>query len=105
MENWCLVIVASKKGSYEYFFNTTWPSVKERMIFLSPDDQARMNSKFIAKLPWNEMGRKNVGYLFAMFYGAEFIFDFDDESRLKFWMTGAAEKLHLDYFTNKAIST
>eukprot|EP00953_Heterococcus_sp_UTEX-ZZ885_P037467 19250-Heterococcus_DN1.PRE.2 len=35
-------------------------------------------STFIAKLPWNHISRKNVGYLIAVLHGAEAVWDFDD---------------------------
>ena len=41
----------------------------ERAIFLSEDDQKRMNLTFVDRLPWNSFGRKNVGYLYAISQG------------------------------------
>lgn len=34
-------------------------------------------------LPWNHFGRKNVGYLYAIQHGAQFIWDTDDDNVLR----------------------
>jgi hypothetical protein len=38
---------------------------------------------FVKSTPWNHFCRKNLGYLFAILHGAEFIFDFDDDNYIK----------------------
>ena len=66
------------------------------MVFLSHEDQLRMNSSFVNRLPWNSFARKNVGYLYAIAQGAKVIFDFDDDNILKFWIEGASPDPVLD---------
>lgn len=38
---------------------------------------------FVSHIPWMHISRKNLGYLFAILHGANFIFDFDDETYIK----------------------
>lgn len=53
-------------------------------------------------MPWHSFGRKNIGYLFAISYGANVIWDFDDDNIIKFWMKGASPDnlLEIDHFIN-----
>ena len=39
-----------------------------------------MFGAFTKSIPWKHFSRKNLGYLFAIQHGAEFIFDFDDDN-------------------------
>ena len=36
----------------------------------------------IGTIPWNHFGRKNIGYLYAILYGAIVVWDFDDDNIL-----------------------
>ena len=63
----------------------------DAVIYLSPEDQEALNLKFVDALPWNNFGRKNVGYLYAIMHGASVIWDFDD-NMLKYWIPGAPPK-------------
>lgn len=38
---------------------------------------------FVRATPWGHFARKNIGYLFAILHGAEFVFDFDDDNFVK----------------------
>ena len=60
------------------------------MVLLTVNHQIEMRNSFVDSLPWNSFGRKNIGYLYAVMHGAKFIWDFDDDNALKFWLTGAA---------------
>ena len=42
------------------------------------------------------LGRKNVGYLYAIANGAKLIFDFDDDNLIKFWIEGSSPDPVLD---------
>lgn len=64
--------------------------METRIVFLSHEDQIKMSSSFVKRLPWHSFARKNVGYLYAIAQGAKVIFDFDDDNILKFWMRGAS---------------
>ena len=58
-----------------------------------------MHNDFVNLLPWQNFGRKNVGYLFAIAKGARVIWDFDDDNFLKFWIDGAAVDASTDLNT------
>ena len=90
LRNWCLVVVADKRSPKTY--NTGWMPGEgnEAVVYLTPDDQMAMKSEFADALPWNNFGRKNVGFLYAIMHGAKVIYDFDDDNLLKFWIPGAA---------------
>ena len=79
LPDWCLVIVADKKGPPRY--RVDGPCAP---IYLSVDDQEALaaTSDFVAGLPWNHFGRKNVGYLYAILHGATAVWDFDDDNEL-----------------------
>jgi hypothetical protein len=38
--------------------------------------------RIIQNIPYKHFGRKNIGYLFAIQRGAQFLFDFDDDDIL-----------------------
>ena len=58
-----------------------------------------MHNDFVNLLPWQNFGRKNVGYLFAIAKGARVIWDFDDDNFLKFWIDGSAVDASTDLNT------
>ena len=90
LRNWCLVVVADKRSPKTY--ETGWMPGEgnEAVVYLTPDDQMAMKNEFADTLPWNNFGRKNVGFLYAIMHGAKVIYDFDDDNLLKFWIPGAA---------------
>ena len=92
VEGWCLVIVGDRKTSQKYKTGWTHGEGNDAVIYLSPEDQEALNLKFVDALPWNNFGRKNVGYLYAIMHGASVIWDFDDDNMLKYWIPGAAPK-------------
>ena len=57
-------------------------TLSKTVVFLSPDEQVQLAEKlpFIDFLPWNSFARKNVGYIYAILHGAEYIWDFDDDN-------------------------
>ncbi|KAH3821861.1 hypothetical protein DPMN_123629 [Dreissena polymorpha] len=88
MKNWCVVIIGDKNKHAMYSLKS---SLKNRhIVFLSDSDQENIKLKFVDNLPWRNFGRKNVGYLYAIAHGAEYIWDFDDDNMLKFWIDGAS---------------
>ncbi len=78
MDGWCLVVVADRGGSYHL------PNAKGSVVFLSEERQEKLARymAFVKTLPWNYAARKNIGYLFAIANGAEFIWDFDEHNTL-----------------------
>ena len=45
------------------------------------DDMGKL-FPLIDSIPWNHFGRKNIGYLYALLYGANVVWDFDDDNIL-----------------------
>ena len=90
IEGWCLVIVGDKKSPKVYDTRWTPGEGNDAVVYLSPEDQEALNSEFVNALPWNNFGRKNVGFLYAIIHGAAVIWDFDDDNMLKFWIPSAA---------------
>ena len=79
LPGWCLVVVADQKTPSSY--DVDGPC---HVIFLSTEKQLELSSvyPFIAAMPWNHFGRKNVGYLYAIASGADRLWDFDDDNGL-----------------------
>ncbi len=91
LSGWCLVIVADLKTPLQY--NTGWFEGQGNIhvIQLSVKEQKEdLNDNFISGIPWNNFGRKNIGFLYAIQHGAEVVWDFDDDNMLKFWIEDAA---------------
>ena len=59
------------------------------IVYLSVDKQKEFErvegavGDFVKATQWNHFSRKNIGYLFAIFNGAQFIFDFTDDVFIK----------------------
>jgi hypothetical protein len=76
---WCLVVVGDLKGPMTYDV----PGGKsDSLVFLDAPSQKQLaaDSSFIADIPWNHFGRKNIAYLIAIARGAQVIWDFDDDN-------------------------
>ena len=78
---WCLVIVGDKNSpsKFEYMADIG-PVGGKTVLYLSPDDQERIFPLLSRVIPWNNMSRKNIGYMYAIKHGAEMIWDFDDDN-------------------------
>ena len=85
MRNWCLVVIGDTitpdntysdlaKKSHVFYL-----SISYQKEFLT-DIESR--SLFIDMMSFKIFARKNIGYLFAINYGAQVIFDFDDDNVL-----------------------
>ena len=90
MYGWCLVVIFEKEPSKTY--DPRWlPGQGNDIVYLTPANQKRLrNSELVNALPWNSIGRKIIGYIYAITHGATIIWDFDDDNMLKFWIQGAA---------------
>ena len=86
MPKWCLVIVGDNITPDNAYDDL---AKKDNVFFLSASDQkkfllgtatAATNSRFVQLMPFNSFARKNLGYLFAVNYGARVVFDFDDDN-------------------------
>jgi len=104
---WCMVIVAdaqtpkwymryagwkSKNKANQQQNNNTTISTKpilstrgDNVVFLSVKDQLELAKMvpFVDQLPFESFARKNVGYLYAIWRGAQIIFDLDDDNLLR----------------------
>ena len=88
LENWCLCIVADKKGPTSYPIAATLTSHNtnhtNNVVYLTTEMQESLGHHIplVSHLPWNHFGRKNVGYLYAILHGATEVWDFDDDNGL-----------------------
>eukprot|EP00979_Chaetoceros_neogracilis_P003461 scaffold597_cov173-Chaetoceros_neogracile.AAC.1 len=61
----------------------------DNVYFFSVDKQKEWENvdgpigAFARQMPWNHFCRKNLGYLFAILHGADYVFDFDDDNYIK----------------------
>jgi len=80
MPKWCLVIVGDNKtpnNSYEAL------AARDNVVYLSYSYQKdHLDNAFVKKMPFDSFARKNIGFLFAIQFGAKVIFDFDDDNLL-----------------------
>jgi hypothetical protein len=81
MPKWCFVIIGDNKtpnSSYEAL------AKKDNVFYLSSSYQKDhlLDNAFVKKMPFNSFARKNIGFLFAIQFGAKVIFDFDDDNLL-----------------------
>ncbi len=74
---WCMVIVGGKNEVPPYNITRTHPNV----VYLDDSAQNIMSERYrlITYLPWDHIGRKNVGYLYAIEHGARAVWDFNDD--------------------------
>ena len=81
LKGWCSVIVGNTitpDNAYEEL------SKSENVVYLSASKQQEMLQEFtfMEMLPWKSFARKNIGFLFAISFGAKVIYDFDDDNIL-----------------------
>lgn len=67
-----IIIVGDKKGPEDYDIEST--------IFLSYVMQIGLDINLAKNLPSNHYARKNIGYLYAIGQGADFIYETDDDN-------------------------
>ena len=92
LQDWCTVIVGDKKSPKDYRIYANEEGASElaeraeedgRLVYLTAEKQSSLPYKIIPLLKWNHFGRKNIGFLYAMHHGAEFIYDTDDDNILQ----------------------
>ncbi len=107
MPSWCLVIVPDLKTPHDYMDKLVALQADlqaerkgpvelreasvllENVFYFSIDKQREWEEiigpfgEFVKSTPWKHFCRKNLGYLFAIIHGAEYIFDFDDDNFVK----------------------
>ncbi|CAL2037312.1 unnamed protein product [Caenorhabditis brenneri] len=72
-DDWNLVVVADTKTPLDWNLDT--------VHFLSVDYQEQLPFTLVSSLPYKSYTRKNIGYLYAISYGAEWIYDTDDDNK------------------------
>lgn len=103
MPSWCMVIVADTKTPSDYAESAGLGDI-DAVHFLSLEDQERWAvetgsrdiADFVAATPKAHFARKNIGYLYAIHHGAQFIYDFDDDNTLDRGVTPLANETHLE---------
>ncbi|VDO75975.1 unnamed protein product [Heligmosomoides polygyrus] len=71
--SWTVVVVGDKKTPK----NWSVPGVH----FLSVDTQLSLGYGIVESMPYKSYTRKNIGYLYAIEHGAEWIYDTDDDNK------------------------
>lgn len=95
-----LLVVSDVKTNQEWFLEST--------IFLSVKKQKSLFFKSIKSTPFNSYTRKNIGYLYAIKYGAQFIYDTDDDNQpimpLNDYFDFGKTKTELEYDLNSPLA-
>ena len=77
----CLVVIGDKNSPEKAEYRTdVGPTAGKHCLFLWPDDQERIFPLLSRVVPWNDFSRKNIGYLYAIKHGAQWILDFDNDN-------------------------
>ena len=76
----CLAVVGDRKTELSLWTSQELPA---NIIFLTTEVQEGLGYALVKMLPWNHFGRKNIGFLYAIQQGAKWIYDFDDDNKLK----------------------
>ena len=92
LQDWCLVVVFDSKPLPSY--DPLWYEGRGNkvIVYLTRDEARNLNElAALRNIPWNTVvGRKVVGYLYAIAHGARVVWDFNDYNMLKFWIPDAA---------------
>lgn len=73
MENWTLVVVGDKKTPHDSY-------KKINCIYLSPEEQEKIDKNLSDSIGWNKITRRNLGFVYAYKQGAEIIATVDDDN-------------------------
>ena len=79
VQNSCLVVVGDLKTPHTAWTNAALP---DNIVYLDPYNQKVLGFAIFKHLHWNHFGRKNIGFMYAISQGAEWIYDFDDDNTL-----------------------
>jgi hypothetical protein len=72
MSNWTLIVVGDKKTPTNYKLNNG--------IYLSPEDQVKIDLELSELIGWNCIQRRNFGFLFALNSNAKVLCSVDDDN-------------------------
>jgi len=84
IKSWCLLIIADTASPLDYDVNAGLDDEDERIanvVYLSLKRQHELSRviPLFKLLPFNHLGRKNLGYVYAIWHGARYIWDFEDD--------------------------
>jgi hypothetical protein len=86
LKGWCMVIVADNKTPLDYLEQGKGLVGNDSIFFFSVREQKQWLNlpgemgAFYRGVPYDHFARKNLGFLYAILQGAEFIYDFDDDN-------------------------
>ena len=72
MKNWKLIVVGDLKTPKNYKLKNG--------IYLSPNDQIKIDKKLSKLIPWNCIQRRNFGFILAKKLGAKIVASIDDDN-------------------------
>jgi len=75
-----LVVIGDKKTNHTEWLQ--FQDERDNVMYLTPEQQIALGFESLQHIPWDHFGRKSVGFLVAMKFGAEVIYDFDDDNHL-----------------------
>jgi len=80
--HWCTVVVADRKTPAHTYEQRASRDPRLVLLTVAQQEVLAQQSPYVASVPWNHFGRKNLGYLYAVHRKARYIFDFDDDNIL-----------------------
>lgn len=91
--SWNLVVIADRKTPKDWLDRLMIKT--DRLVFVSVEQQEKLNFQILSHLPYGSYARKNLGYLIAIQCGGEIIFESDDDNLLE-----TDQIIHLPKFIN-----
>jgi len=79
LPKWCIVIVGDEQTPTKAYESL---AKKDSVFYLSTSYQNQLDNPFVKTMPFRSFARKNIGFLYAIEFGAKVIFDFDDDNLL-----------------------
>jgi hypothetical protein len=95
LKDWKLIVVGDKKTPFSSYKNN------KKIIYLSPQDQEKIDKKLSDLIGWNCIQRRNFGFILAYKLGAKLIGTVDDDNiPYKTWgkKIFLNEKIKVNYF-------
>ena len=74
INNWQLIVVGDKKTPHNLYKEI------KKIIYLSPEDQEKIDKKLSDLIGWNCIQRRNFGYILAYKLGVKYIATVDDDN-------------------------
>lgn len=74
------IIVGDKKTPHDSYMKYQLSTSKLKLAYIHPDDTRTLFGELSSLMPYNHYCRKNMGYLYAVKMGYEYIVDTDDDT-------------------------